>query len=79
MAPVATSGARAAQRPDYQQAHQAMATALPSWPATLRSALAQPLCAAVLRLVALGMSRGWSGQRGAAGLDGKRAAAADLD
>lgn len=58
----ATSGHRATQRADYQQAHQILAATLPSWPTTLHGALATPLCAAVLRLVALGMQKGWAGK-----------------
>ncbi len=53
---------REALRTTHAAAHAALAS-LPGWPPTVHAALAQPLSAAVLRLVALGMHRGWTPAR----------------
>lgn len=64
------------ERADYQAAHE-MLSRLPNWPRHLSLAMTTPLCAATVRLVALGMTRGWAAHRGLVGFDSKRLAAGE--
>lgn len=77
--------------PAHGTAHAALAQVLPHWPATAADAMRQPLAAAVIRLVSMGLQLGrWGAvptpprtarprQASAAPFDFKRAAAGDRD
>lgn len=76
MRSTATAPTAPSERQDYQAAHEVLSR-LPNWPRHLSLAMTTPLCAATVRLVALGMTRGWAAHRGLVGFDAKQRAAGE--
>lgn len=70
-----------AQQRSHQRAHVALAQVLPHWPDSAEQAMQQPLAAAIIRLVCMGLFLGsWGRRSPQPGLvDRKRAAAGDRD